>query len=247
MKKYLLILFIFFSLTLGGQDIKADWIGIDNLDTYNVLDTTITGLGGGTGWSGNWATANTSMIIQTAPAGGQGGKAWASIAGVQNVNRTVTTPAATGTVCVDVYTSQVNGAGNPYGLTMYNQAGTNSIICNLGQNTSGYFGCYNGSTSTYQDVGSEVTGNAWFTLAIKYGTNTDKYQASVVAYGSANSFSADKGVNGTFTTIDKLTLDDQVAGAHTAYWDNITGTCPPAVATLIQTSIIGLVKAFWFW
>lgn len=194
----------------------------ETFDNYTA-GTNLSGLSSGNGWTGNWTNVAGTSTVQPAPASGQGGNA-ANFNGTATYSRTFTGSAATTVRFLMYLTVAGGGAGNGAQTVSIGEASTGSIA-RITLNTNSDITAWN-QTTMMEDIivdnsSSSQVQTHWYQIDVQFDdiAQPDKYRVSV-DYGA---FTAWKGLTGTYTAIDKITIDDAATNTHNFYIDAIGG------------------------
>lgn len=213
----------------------AAWTATDDFDGYTTsadLDTQ----SGGANWAAAWAKlSGGAMTIETAPAGGQGGKAVRSQSATVDTqyDRTITAITA-GTMGIRMRCSITNPNDNVAvklkdGAVVY-------MAVRFGP--TGNFEIFN--LNVYESMGVSYSVDTWYTVEIDFddAAQPNLYRARI----NGGTYTAYKTVNGgDYAQIDRINLDDSATNAHTAWFDDIglAGT-PPAEGNRRRLTVFGV-------
>lgn len=196
---------------------QAAWVATDDFDGY-TLSADLNTLNGGSGWSAGWVDGGGgTMTIETAPAGGQGGKAVRSNSATVSTiyHRTVTSAVTAGTVGFRMRVS----ISNPNDFVGVWLSSTTTGHMYIKFDSDGNIKIFNGTGSTYDTI-QAYSVDTWYTIEIDFddAAQNDLYRARV----NGGSYTSYKLVNNTsYASINRFNIEDSATGAHTFWLDDI--------------------------
>ncbi|HEU0080901.1 MAG TPA: hypothetical protein VFQ72_02670 [Candidatus Paceibacterota bacterium] len=153
---------------------SAAWTGIETFDSYSA-STSVSGLTGGSGWSGGWTVNSGSGTVDTAPSGGQGGLAL-HISNSASISRMRSSTGSSGILRFKVRIGTNSGGGVYVTDSGGGGANNNRIAINF-NTTLGVISA--GDGQTYANDIAPFDFNTWYDIAIKYGQVAGQFSISI--------------------------------------------------------------------
>ncbi len=211
----------------------------DMFDTYPT-SSNLSGFTGGEGWAGPWSQGSGSAVtVVAAPAGGQGGNA--VLANAESSYTRTFTPTAASSHRVLLRWSAPSGTANS-GLNYKIKDSSTGGILWLGIDTGGdivmWDGMMGANVKLLDVAGSDVSKNVWYTLDVEFddAAHADQFRARV----NLGAWSAWTNIDGVYTTMDTIEIEDDATNTHSFWVDGIGGS--PAVTTSVPLNLFSATR-----
>lgn len=194
------------------------WVATENFDSYTT-SADLSGGSGGSDWTNNWSVSSGggTITVETAPAGGQGGKAARHNATAGVAYKRSVADVTVGAVSVEM---RVTGTSpNDFSgilLALADGSGKMYVKCDAGK-----WKAFSNGVGGYVDV-DNAAADTWQTIDIEFDQDNqaNKYRVRVDG-GTWTSWLTVNG--GSYTSIGQFVLDGS-ASDITIYWDHIRET-----------------------